>query len=156
VGLRSVFLETVSLLRNGAIDLDDLCVQVTLHKSPAQYRQGGTHEEPYEVLLGAGVRSWRVGQRIRYFRTRGGEARLLVEGSQLAAADADAEYYVQRLSGLYCQQFAQAFTREDFSKVFRVPAGAGPFAVPDATEFAEVHPIATQKSEVRTQTSADF
>jgi uncharacterized protein YprB with RNaseH-like and TPR domain len=142
VGLRTIFLETVERLRTGAIALDDLCVQVTLHKSPAQYRRGGTHEEPYEVLLGAGVRSWRVGQRIRYFRARGGAARLLVEGSELSAADADTEYYVQRLSGLYCQQFAQAFRREDFARVFRVPAGAGPFEL-SAADIVDVRPINT-------------
>ncbi|HEY2200248.1 MAG TPA: ribonuclease H-like domain-containing protein [Solirubrobacteraceae bacterium] len=142
-GLRGVFLETVALLRGGGIALDDLCVQVTLHKSPAQYRRGGTHEEPYEVLLGAGVRSWRVGQRIRYFRARGYETRLLVEGSELSAADADTEYYVQRLSGLYCQQFAQAFRREDFARVFRMPSGPGPFEPPREGEFADVRPIHT-------------
>jgi DNA polymerase elongation subunit (family B) len=143
-GLRTVFLDTVARLRNLEIALDDLCVQVTLHKSPAQYRRGGTHEEPYELLLGAGVRSWRVGQRIRYFRARGGEARLLVEGStELSAADADAEYYVQRLSGLYCQQFAQAFRRDDFVQIFRVPSAAEAFAEPDSAALAEIRPIAT-------------
>jgi hypothetical protein len=79
------------------------------------------------VLLAAGVRSWRVGQRIRYFRTHGGEPRLLQEGDPTTAAEADAEYYVQRLYNRYCQQFAQAFKREDFVKIFRVPAGSGPF-----------------------------
>ncbi len=143
LGLRSVFLETVALLRTGGIALNDLCVQVTLHKSPSQYRRGGTHEEPYEVLLGAGVRSWRVGQRIRYFRARSGDTRLLVEGSELSAADADTEHYVQRLSGLYCQQFAQAFRREDFVRVFRVPQGVGPFEAPLEGEFADVTPINT-------------
>jgi DNA polymerase elongation subunit (family B) len=142
-GLREVFLDTVFLLRSGSIPLDDLCVQVTLHKSPAQYRRGGTHEEPYEVLLGAGIRSWRVGQRIRYFRARGSEPRLLVEGSELSVADADAEYYVQRLSGLYCQQFAQAFHREAFTRIFRVPSGPGPFEPPEPAEFAYIRPIAT-------------
>jgi hypothetical protein len=144
LGLRTALLETVALLRGSGIELDDLCVQVTLHKSPAQYRRGGTHEEPYEVLLAAGVRSWRVGQRIRYFRARGGEARLLVEDSELSAADADAEYYVQRLSGLYCQQFAQAFRREDFLKIFRIPSGRGPYPPPDPGEFADIHPMTTQ------------
>ena len=143
VGLRAVFLETLSLLRGGGIDLNDLCVQVTLHKSPSQYRRGGTHEEPYEVLLAAGVRSWRVGQRIRYFRARGGEPRLLVEDSELTAADADADYYVARLSGLYCQQFAQAFTREDFSRIFRIPPGSGPFEAADPSDFDDIRPIAT-------------
>src|SRR5207253_9936756 len=55
VELRRVFLETVHLLRSGQIPLEELSVQVTLHKSLQQYRRGGTHEEPYEALLGAGV-----------------------------------------------------------------------------------------------------
>jgi uncharacterized protein YprB with RNaseH-like and TPR domain len=140
--LRLVFLETVGLLRTGGISLEELSVQVTLHKSPTQYRRGGTHEEPYEVLLSAGVRSWRVGQRIRYFRARGGEARLLQEGALLTAADADIEYYVQRLCALYCQQFAQAFHREDFQRIFRLPAGNGPFTE-DVSPLAQIRTRAT-------------
>jgi uncharacterized protein YprB with RNaseH-like and TPR domain len=141
-GLRQIFLETVHELRAGKLAVEDLCVQVTLHKSPAQYRRGGTHEEPYEVLQAAGVRSWRVGQRIRYFRARGGEARLLQEGDGLTAAEADTEHYVQRLCSLYCQQFAQAFRREDFTKIFRLPPGTGPFEE-DLHELAHVRTIAT-------------
>ncbi|HEV7665361.1 MAG TPA: 3'-5' exonuclease [Chloroflexota bacterium] len=127
VGLRHVFLEAVHRLRTAQIGLSELCMQVTLHRSLQQYRRAGTHEEPYEVLLAAGVRSWRVGQRIRYFRARGGEPRLNVEGDGLTAAEADTEYYVQRLYSAYCQQFAQAFRREDFVRVFRIPSGVGPY-----------------------------
>ena len=142
VGLRRVFLDAVHKLRTGQIALEDLCVQVTLHKSLPQYRRGGTHEEPYEVLLAAGMRSWRVGQRIRYFRARGGEPRLLQEDDAVSLAEADTEYYVQRLSGLYCQQFVQAFRREDFARIFRVPSGSGPFEEPQE-EFAAIRPIST-------------
>jgi hypothetical protein len=148
VGLRRVFLDSVHLLRSGAVPLEDLCVQVTLHKSPAQYRRGGTHEEPYEVLLAAGVRSWRVGQRIRYYRARIGEPRLLVDAdgaarvSAASAADADTEYYVQRLCSLYCQQFAQAFRRDDFSRLFHLPTGVGPFEE-DPSAVADIRPITT-------------
>jgi hypothetical protein len=110
-----------------------LCVQVVLHKSLPQYRRGPTTEEPYEVLLSAGIRSWRVGQRIRYFRARDGQPRLLQEGDSHTAADADADYYVQRLCTMYCHQFAQAFRREDYLRLFRLPAGAGPF---DEAEMA--------------------
>jgi DNA polymerase, archaea type len=127
VGVRQTFLSLVHLLRSAEVPLVDLTVLVTLHKSPPQYRRSGTHEEPYEVLLGAGVRSWRVGQRIRYFRARGGELRLLQEGDDISPLEADAEYYVQRLVSFYCQQFAQAFRKEDFSRLFRVPRGSGPF-----------------------------
>ncbi len=143
VGLRQAFLELVHRLRTAQVPLEDLCVLVTLHKSMAQYRRSGMREEPYEVLLAAGVRSWRVGQRIRYFRERGGEPRLLQEGDAITAAEADAEYYVQRLVSVYCQQFAQAFRRGDFVKLFRVPAGPGPFDEPDTqADLAAVRPIA--------------
>jgi len=141
VGLRQVFVETVHLLRTAQPSLEDLSVQVTLHKSPPQYRRGGTHEEPYEVLLAAGVRAWRVGQRIRYFRARGGEPRLLQEGDDLSPAEADAEYYVQRLVSMYAQQFAQAFARADFLKIFAVPAGVGPYE--ESAREAELRAITT-------------
>ena len=147
VSLRRAFLEMVQLLRTFAVPLEELCVQVTLHKSPPQYRRGATREEPYEVLLAAGVRSWRVGQRIRYFRARGGEQRLLVEGdSTFGPADADAEYYVQRLVAMYCQQFAQAFQRDDFARIFRVPDGVGPFEE-DVSALVDIHTIATPISD---------
>jgi DNA polymerase I len=143
VVLRQAFLETVHLLRTAQVPLEDLCVLVTLHKSPSQYRRSDMREEPYEVLLAAGVRSWRVGQRIRYFRERGGERRLLQEGDAISAAEADAEYYVQRLSTVYCQQFAQAFRHEDFVKIFQVPAGLGPFEIAAMeADLAAVRPIA--------------
>jgi hypothetical protein len=142
-GLRRVYLETVHLLRTGQLALEDLCVQVTLHKSLPHYRRSGTHEEPYEILLNAGIRSWRVGQRIRYFRARGGEPRLLQEGDAISTAEADTEYYVQRLSGMYCQQFAQAFRREDFQRIFQLPSGNGPY---DETEveakLKDIQPVA--------------
>jgi DNA polymerase, archaea type len=143
LGLRRVFLETVSQLRTGQLPLEDLCVRVTLHKSPPQYRRGGTHEEPYEVLLAAGVRSWRVGQRIRYFRARGGEPRLLQEGELISPAEADTDYYVQRLRGLYCQQFAQAFARDDFARIFRLPSGSAQLEEPDVY-LGAIRPIATR------------
>jgi hypothetical protein len=52
------------------------------------------------------------------------------------------EYYVQRLCALYCQQFAQAFRREDFQRIFRLPSGAGPYAE-DASSLADIHTITT-------------
>ena len=143
VGLRQAFLETVHLLRTAQVPLQDLCVLVTLHKSPSQYRRSGMREEPYEVLLGAGVRSWRVGHRIRYFRTPGGEPRLLQEGDASTAAEADTEYYVQRLLTVYCQQFAQAFRREDFVKIFSIPSASADSEAPEIdADLAAVRPIA--------------
>jgi DNA polymerase, archaea type len=121
VSLRRVFLDTVAQLRTHQVPLDELCAQVTLHKSPAEYRRGNYHEEPYELLLQAGIRTWRVGQRVRYFRDRSGEPRLLREGDATAAIEADTEHYVQRLKSLYCHQFAAAFSKEDFERIFQLP-----------------------------------
>jgi DNA polymerase elongation subunit (family B) len=143
VGLRALFLDTVHRLRTAQVPLTDLCVYVTLHKSPQQYRRGGTREEAYEVLLDAGVRTWRVGQRIRYFRSRAGRPRLLrvIDADRASAEEADSEYYVQRLSALYCQQFAQAFERADYARIFRVPTGTGPFA--PEPDLATIRTVAT-------------
>jgi DNA polymerase elongation subunit (family B) len=127
VGLRGAFLDVVHRLRTAQVPLADLCVQAALSRSPPQYRHDGVRDEPYEVLLAAGVRAWRVGERIRYFRARGGEARLLREGDDTTAADADSEYYVQRLVSVYAQQFGHAFSRADFLEIFALPPGRGPF-----------------------------
>jgi DNA polymerase elongation subunit (family B) len=139
VALRREFLHVLDLLRRAEVPLEELCVQVTLHKSPADYRRFGTREEPYEVLLAAGVRSWRVGQRIRYFRAHGGEPRLLSEGDTTPATEADIDYYVQRLRTFYCQQLAHAFRRDDFVRIFRPPDGIEPG---DDAELSSIKPVA--------------
>jgi len=50
VGLRQAFLETVHLLRTTQVPLHDLCVLVTLHKSPAQYRRSGLRKSRMKCL----------------------------------------------------------------------------------------------------------
>jgi hypothetical protein len=66
----------------------------------------------------------------------------LQEGDAVDASETDTEYYVQRLCGLYCQQFAQAFSREDFARIFRLPSGPGPFGEPEP-DLAAIRPITT-------------
>jgi DNA polymerase I len=142
-GLRRLFLETVSSLRAHEVPLEDLCAQATLRKSSAEYRRDGQSREPYEVLLGAGVKTWRSGQRIRYFRDRAGSNRLLREGDGTLASEADAEHYVERLKAIYCQLFAQAFSPADFRQIFRVPAGPELFDLDEVgSPLAGIRPIA--------------
>jgi DNA polymerase elongation subunit (family B) len=147
VALRHVFLDTVAALRTFEVPLDDLCVQVTLHRSPAEYRRANLREEPYEVLIAAGIRSWRVGQRVRYFRDRAGAARLLREDDG-PANEAGIEHYVQRLRTLYCGLFAQAFERDDFERIFSLPTNSGPFDDPAAD--AELRLVRTRCEPVAT------
>src|SRR5438445_11304442 len=100
-------------------------------------------EEPCEVLVAVGVRLWWICQRLRYCRARGGEPRLLLEGDVISVAEADSEYYVQRLTSMYCQQFAHAFRRGDFLRIFRVPSGGGPFGEDELeAELGSIRPIA--------------
>jgi len=53
------------------------------------------------------------------------------------------KYVTTGSTSVYCQQFAQAFRREDFVKIFRLPANAAPVATPELdADLAAVRPIA--------------
>lgn len=120
-GVRGLFVEAVRRLRAGEIPTEQLCLQVTLHKSPQEYRRTGQPQEPYETLLAAGIRDWRPGHRVRYFRERTGAWRLLRDGETLSGSLADARHYVNRLRGVYCQLFADALQTEEFERIFALP-----------------------------------
>ncbi len=144
LGLRRFFLATVARLRAHEVPIEDLCTQATLRKAPTEYRDAPYREEPYEVLLAAGLKSWRSGQRIRYFRDRGGQPRLLQEGDGTLATEVDAEHYVRRLHAAYCLYYAQAYDAEDFRTVFRLPPPSGLFDEVSAETLAAIHPIRTR------------
>jgi len=143
--LRQLFLDTVHLLRTGQVPLEDLCVLATLHKSPPQYRRGGLREEPYEVLLGgrgAIVADWPADPLLS--AARWGAATAPGGRPRSRPAEADPDYYVQRLRAVYCAQFTQAFPprrfRQDFSSCQPRPA---PPEEPDGqVDLAQVRPIA--------------
>ena len=143
LGLRSVFLETVALLRTGGIALE------------RPVRPG--HPAQVAVSVSAG---WDARGALRSVAGRrgaivaGGPAHSLLSGAQWR--DAAAGRGLRTVRGgrghgvlraaaerVYCQQFAQAFRREDFVRVFRVPQGVGPFEAPLEGEFADVTPINT-------------
>ncbi len=143
-GLRVLFVDQVRRLRAGEVSVEDLCVQSTLRKSPAEYRDSPYREEAYEVAIASGLVSWRPSVRIRYFRDRSGQPRILQEGEPIAPLEADVEYYVQRLRAVYCPYFVHAFQEADFDRLFEVPApGTEPFAV-DPSVWADVRTIRKQ------------
>ena len=144
VGLRQIFLETVHLLRTAQVPLEDLCVQVTLHKSPPQYRRGGTREEPYEVLLGAG-RAVVAGRPADSLLSRARWRAAAAAGRRRRSARRRGHRVLRAAAvTVYCQQFAQAFRREDFVEDFPPARRArGPFDEPEmARSSAVVQPIA--------------
>lgn len=139
VAVRQLFLDTVARLRNREIPVEHLCVQEILHKAPEDYRRAGYREEPYEVLLASGARTWRPGQRVRYFHDASGGVRLLQEGDS-SIAQPDTGYYLERLRTVYCQQFAAAFAPDDFARIFRLPKG--PPGDGEDDDLAGIKPIA--------------
>ncbi|GCE03932.1 DNA polymerase domain-containing protein [Dictyobacter aurantiacus] len=74
VGVRNLYLETVSDLRNRRLPASDLATRVRLTKEPDTYMETrNNHQEPaYEALLSAGRTHWTVGERVRFYRTRKG------------------------------------------------------------------------------------
>ncbi|MBV9356390.1 MAG: hypothetical protein JO023_12785, partial [Chloroflexi bacterium] len=138
--VRQLFLDTVAELRSEQTPIEDLCVQETLHKAMADYRRAGYREEPYEVLLAAGIKTWRPGVRVRYYRDRTGGLRLLQEGEPAAP---DWEHYVQRLRTVYCQHYAAAYRPDDFARLFRVPRPDAQPPVDDPADALEIAAIST-------------
>jgi DNA polymerase elongation subunit (family B) len=107
--LRDLYRDYVRQLREGQVPIEDLCVSVRLTKSPEQYRKAKRKEEQYEVLLAAGRYDWKPGQRVAYYRARGGAKRLIEEYRD----DYDAEHYVARLRTVALQRLSKALREED-------------------------------------------
>jgi DNA polymerase I len=87
--LRTVFLETVTALRNRALPASDLGARVRLSKTPEAYLASrASHPEPqYEALLAAGRTRWYPGERVRFYRTRNKTYVWLPDENEEAAVD---------------------------------------------------------------------
>src|SRR6266487_686151 len=73
-GLRDAYLETVAALRSRTLPVSDLGARVRLSKTPESYQAArAAHPEPqYEALLAARRSRWYPGERVRFYRARGG------------------------------------------------------------------------------------
>jgi DNA polymerase I len=73
-GLRDAYLETVAALRSRTLPASDLGARVRLSKTPESYQAArAAHPEPqYEALLAARRSRWYPGERVRFYRARGG------------------------------------------------------------------------------------
>jgi hypothetical protein len=78
-------------------------------------------------MLSSGRTSWSIGDRVRVYRTKAGEGRVLPEhddavGNESAAArDYDVDHYVRLLRDTFAARVARAFTPADFDAVFADP-----------------------------------
>jgi DNA polymerase elongation subunit (family B) len=123
-GVREAYVAAVAALRARALPTRDVASRVRLTKPPARYlaSRATRRELPYEALLADGRAAWSVGDRVRVYRKRNGEAGLVDSSDDDAAApdprDYDVEYYVRLLRSTYAARLARAFAPEDFDVVF--------------------------------------
>ena len=105
-------------------------------------------EAAYEALLAAGRRSWRAGERVRFYRAADGTAVWLPEIRENDQARTDdteparpvahalppyaVAHYVAVLQASYVSRLRKAFAPEDFAQLFRSSGQAGLFDRPSA------------------------
>lgn len=73
-GLHQTYLDMVAALRKRELSPSELATRVRLSKTPTAYLAArASHPEPqYEALLAAGRKRWFPGERVRFYRARGG------------------------------------------------------------------------------------
>ena len=118
--VRQSWVETVLALRRREVSTHDVSSRVRLTKSAERYAalRGNRREAMYEALLAAGRSRWRVGERVRVYRTSSGW-KVVSEDSD--PRDYDTEHYVRALRVNYASRLARALTIEDSASLFADP-----------------------------------
>lgn len=145
-GVRAAYLASVDAVRGLRLRPFDVSSLVRLSRSPDDYQasRGERRELAYEALLAAGRTAWRVGARIRCYRTRGGGGALVELDADQAAhddprRDYDVDHYLRVLRDTFAARLARAFAPADFATVFADPDQLELFARP----LAAITPVLT-------------
>jgi DNA polymerase elongation subunit (family B) len=149
LGVREIYLETLGALRRRGIPTYDVSSRVRLTKSPARYAETREtrRELPYEAMLASGRTHWRVGDRVRVYRTQSGGASVVdadeeAEGSAAAdPRDYDVDHYGCVLRDNFATRLARAIDPADFAAIFSDPEQFSLF--PPA--FSSMRPILQQR-----------
>ncbi|MBV9878873.1 MAG: ribonuclease H-like domain-containing protein [Gemmatirosa sp.] len=126
-GVRDAYVATVDALRRRALAADAVASRVRLTKSPEQYEatRATRRELPYEAMLSSGRASWRVGERVRVYRTQSGGAAVVADADERDGMDDrrdyDVEHYVRVLHDNFASRLARALAPDDFAAVFADP-----------------------------------
>lgn len=127
-GVRDAYLAVLAALRRRELTTYDVSSRVRLTKSPAEYLETreSRRELSYEAMLASGRTTWRVGERVRVYRTRNGGGRVVTERDDGAPPgddprDYDVDWYVRLLRETYAARMVRAFTVNDFAAVFPHP-----------------------------------
>jgi DNA polymerase elongation subunit (family B) len=147
-GVREAFVDTLDSLRRRQLPAYDVSSKVRLTKSPAEYlaTRETRRELPYEALLAAGHNTWSVGDRIRVYRTRGGNGGVIEESEEDNATpddrrDYDVNHYEHVLRDTFAARLARAFTHDDFQAIFADPYQMSLFAPSLASIKAVLTPV---------------
>lgn len=138
LGVRDVFVSTIESLRRHEIATHDVSSRVRLTKSPERYAAQREHrrEAMYEAMLARGETSWRKGDRVRVYRSRGGWR---LNSPDDDPRDYDVDHYARALRVNYASRLARALRPGDFVALFSDPEQPSLFA-PD---FGSMRPILT-------------
>jgi DNA polymerase I len=121
-GVRDTYLATLDGLRRRELPTYDVSSRVRLTKSPAKYAETreSRRELAYEALLASGRTHWRVGEKVRIYRTQagGGAVAPVVEDGDADPRDYDVDHYARVLRDTYAARLARALTPSDFAAVF--------------------------------------
>jgi DNA polymerase elongation subunit (family B) len=135
-GVRDVYTDAVTSLRRREVRTHDVSSRVRLTKSPAKYASARDRrrELPYEAMLASGRVEWSVGERVRVYRTRAGEGRVVDAEDDVDLEhrsdprDYDVEHYVRVLRENFASRLARAFAPEDWDSLFSDPEQPSLFA----------------------------
>ncbi|HEY0928418.1 MAG TPA: DNA polymerase domain-containing protein [Gemmatimonas sp.] len=145
-GVRRVYVDMVTALLRGDMPTADVTSRVQLRKSAASYQdtRASRREFAYEAMLHSGRTTWRVGERVRVYRTPGGGKIIDEIDDELRLdddpRDYDRAYYVALLRRTFATRLDRAFTPHDFAVVFADPQQLPLF--PPGVEH--IRPIATR------------
>ena len=137
-GVREVYVATIDALRRRELPTIKVASRVRLTKTPERYlaSRESRRELPYEAMLGSGREHWHVGDKVRVYRTRTGQAAVAPELDDEGATDIgdprdyDVAHYERLLRDNFAVRLQRAFTAADYAVVFADPDQPSLFAPP--------------------------
>jgi DNA polymerase elongation subunit (family B) len=118
--------DTVNALRRRELATHEVTSRVRLTKTAEQYQasRDSRRELAYEAMLASGRTAWRVGERVRVYRTRAGGGAVAPDATDPGSPDPrdyDVEHYLRVLRETYAARLARALSPGDFANVFADP-----------------------------------
>lgn len=145
--VRRAYLATVDALRLRALPTFDVSSRVRTTKSPDEYAavRDTRRELTYEALIASGRTRWRVGDRVRVYRTTGGGAGVVPDpdddidapASWIDRRDYDVTHYTRVLRDTFASRLERALTPDDFAAVFADPDQPSLFD----RDLADIRPV---------------